>query len=66
MSFGEGEHLNGEEAKAKAGAMYGAIRHPTIDEIVLAVLEFWEMAKICTNCLRRDFFGRRCGQYRGV
>ena len=45
MSFGEGEHLNGEEAKVAASERYGAIKHPTIDEIVLAILEYWDEAK---------------------
>ena len=45
MSCGEGVQLNGEEAKAKAMAMYAAIRHPTIDEIVMAILDYWEKAQ---------------------
>jgi hypothetical protein len=42
MSYGEGPYLNGKWAKVAAADMWGEIVHPTIEEIAIMILDFWE------------------------
>jgi hypothetical protein len=42
MSFGEGPYLNGKWAKDEAAEIWGDIIHPTIQQIAMMVMEFWD------------------------
>lgn len=45
LSNVDGTRLNTDETAAAAIAYYGAIRHPTIDDIAVMVYDFWRAAK---------------------
>jgi hypothetical protein len=46
MSFCQAPHLNGRWAKLEAARMWGDIVHPTINEIAIMVLDYWEKVQI--------------------
>jgi hypothetical protein len=41
----DGTKINTDETAAAATAHYGAIRHPTIDDIAVMIYDFWRAAK---------------------
>lgn len=45
LRFVDGTPLNTDETAEAANVYYGAIRHPTIEDIALMVFEFWQEAK---------------------
>jgi hypothetical protein len=45
LSNVDGTKINTDETAAAATAYYGEIKHPTIDDIVVMIYEFWEVAR---------------------
>jgi hypothetical protein len=50
----DGTHLNTDETAKAASDYYGAIRHPTIEDIAKMVHDFWTAAKRKNHRLRQQ------------